>query len=151
MNVISYFTETKLLKKTIEQCIENYPQKPLYGCPPWDYQTAYLCGNQADCAFPPDEASFQIALKHLEEEFTFVGILEHFTETKQLLHEIYPDFFRGVSFENLERGKENKDYNKTNYELIEQANQVNIFDARLYEAAEKLFFQKLGKCIIVNK
>lgn len=44
---------------TVGNCTD--PARPhIYGCPPRNYMTRYLCGHGAPCADPPDDATFAL-------------------------------------------------------------------------------------------
>eukprot|EP00958_Prasinococcus_capsulatus_P029730 scaffold7647_cov403-Prasinococcus_capsulatus_cf.AAC.2 len=57
-----------------------------------NYQVRWLCGMDEDC-HPATEASLEKAIRHLEEYYRFVGILELGSLNLKLLAALLPSFF----------------------------------------------------------
>ena len=66
---------------------------------------AYVCGQGIECVRHNSRAALQRAKENYDRFFAFVGILEHFTETVQLMEAVMPKFARGMTEKWRESGR----------------------------------------------
>jgi dermatan/chondrotin sulfate uronyl 2-O-sulfotransferase UST len=59
--------------------------------------TTYFCGRAWECGNSHSLNALQVAKKHIEEEYSVVGIVEDLANTLLLLEHYIPGYFKGTS------------------------------------------------------
>ena len=94
---------------------------------------------------PPTEKSFQIAKKHMIEEYATVGIMEEMGLFTEILRKKFPTIFT-IEADLVHVMKSAKPKTAGNQELIDKASSLNDLDMRLYEVALELFHEQAAAC-----
>lgn len=130
---------------SLESCIEQSHDSVVYTCPMANYQTLYFCGHGPDCVAPATEATFQLAKKHLIENYSTVGVLEEIDLYTQILLKKFPDHFQNPGITTghaMKTGKRGPDDDQ----LVALATELNNYDVQLYNIALDLFHEQAANC-----
>jgi hypothetical protein len=142
---------------TIEECIHAASQEihPLpVGCPPFNYQTSYLCGHEPMCSDPPTDESFLSAVKHTVQDYTLIGTLERLDDYKYQVATIFTEWLNEKSLNTTWTSKgttKKSNANKhrkdvSSEEEIRALQRANIYDVLLYEIVDQISTIRLNKC-----
>ena len=124
---------------------------PVYGCPPHNYMTRYLCGHGAPCADPPDEATFLRAAQHLGRDYAFVGVLEQLPDSLGVLTAKFPGYFpnpaaRGGRLNPTNAVAKKEALAEVAPDQLAAVLAANWYDWRLYVLARALLERHLAAC-----
>jgi hypothetical protein len=88
------------LRKDYETCVKRGDKECTYvdGDERDDFgqQTEFFCGQEDDCTGFNTEIAMKRAMKHVEENYAVVGILEEMNKTLTVLEHYVPRFFKGA-------------------------------------------------------
>ena len=125
------------------------------GCPPFNYQTSYLCGHhESICHDPPTDESFLLAVQHVVHDYTLIGTLERIDDYKYQVATIFQEWLTSISLQlawtnkgttrKVNANKKRKDV--SSQEEIQALQQANIYDVLLYEIVDQISTIRLQKC-----
>eukprot|EP01095_Lingulamoeba_sp_RSL-Kostka_P009092 TRINITY_DN310_c3_g1_i1.p1 TRINITY_DN310_c3_g1~~TRINITY_DN310_c3_g1_i1.p1 ORF type:complete len:312 (+),score=64.30 TRINITY_DN310_c3_g1_i1:192-1127(+) len=117
-------------------------------------QIKYFCGQDPICKSSDIESIYNLAVKHYNEEYLWVGVLELWDESFQLLEKIVPDFFTGLVHEKSITPK-NGNVTPTNHdqpseEAIEYLRSLDEikYEQKFYSYVKQDFLYRYNTCIL---
>ena len=139
-----------LVRKTpLETCLQMAAKgaHDTIGCPPLNYQTAYLCGHGPQCEIPPTYSTFEHARKRLFDDYLLVGILERHEETWATLRALLKD----SAFKLIASGAKATQSNAAHAadmtdSVRERVARANQWDMRLYRLALRALLAREKAC-----
>ena len=131
---------------TVIDCIMRSNEE-IYGCPLFNYQTSFFCGNSPQCKIPADETTFLLARKNLLNFYWVVGTLERFNETTKLLEKTLPTYFPSNSLHSQKKFHLlQNSYEKPPPEVYYMSSVANHYDLILYNLVNDLMDVHLSHC-----